>query len=172
MTKNQKRKTPAKRTFGQQLILIFSVLMGAVFMPTTFLLMIGMLPTPFAVLVDRTRGKNKVIAVGALNLAGCAPFLLELWTTEHTFEKSFDIITDPMAIIIMWSAAAVGYLVNWAMTGIVAASLYQRGLARQKLIKKKQDELIERWGKEVTGEMKLNEFGFPAEDLNNKPPKK
>ncbi len=161
MAKKKKSESKKKKTMGNQLLLICGVLLGAVFMPTSFLLIIGMFPTPFAILVDRTKGKNKVIAVGALNLAGCSPFLLELWTTEHTFERSFEIVTDPFAIIVMWSAAAVGYLVNWAMTGIVAASLYQRGLARQKAIQKKQEELVERWGREVTGEITLNEQGFP-----------
>lgn len=149
--------------FKGQLFFIAGIIMAAVFLPSTLLLLAGMLPTPFAVFVDRTKGKNKVITVGAMNLAGCSPFLFDLWTTDHSSEKAFEIITDPMAIIVMWSAAAVGYVLNWAMTGIVSATMYQRGLARQKAIKKRQAELIERWGREVTGELPLDPEGFPVE---------
>lgn len=143
--------------------MILGVITALVFLPSTFLILIGMVPTPFAFLVDRSKRKNKVLAVGALNLSGCSPFLFELWTTDHSFEKSFEIVTDPYAIIVMWSAALVGYMVNWAMTGIVSATMVQRGQSRQKAIKKRQQELIERWGREVTGEIPLDPEGFPVE---------
>ncbi len=157
------KKIKNKKSWQGQIILIFSVLTGAVFLPSTVMLMIGMLPTPFAVLVDRTKGKNKVITVGAMNLAGCSPFLFELWMQDHSFHKSMEIITDPFAIVVMWSAAAVGYVVNWAMTGIVSASLYQRGQSRLKSIQKSQKELVERWGPEVSGNMPLDPDGFPVQ---------
>lgn len=159
MAKNKKKKGLG---WKGQILSVFAVITAAVFLPSTLLLMIGMIPTPFAVLVDRTRGKSKVITVGAMNLAGCSPFLFELWINEHSFRKSMDIISDPFAIVVMWSAAAVGYILNWAMTGIVSASLFQRGLSRQKYIQKKQKELVERWGPEVTGDMPLDAQGFPA----------
>lgn len=161
MAKNKKK---GGMGFKGQIIMIAGIITAVVFLPSTFLLLIGMVPTPFAILVDRTRAKNKVITVGSMNLAGCSPFLFELWTTDHSFERAFDIITDPFAIIVMWSAAAVGYIVNWAMTGIVSATLYQKGLSRQKHIKKRQQELIERWGREVTGELPMDAEGFPVED--------
>lgn len=165
MAKAKKKK---KNTLGfkAQIFLILGLIMAAVFLPTTFLLIVGMIPTPFALFVDRTKGKSKVITVGAMNLAGCSPFVFELWTIDHSFPKSFEIVTDPYAIIVMWSAALVGYVVNWAMTGIVSVSLYQRGLARQKAIVKRQKELVDRWGKEVTGDIPLDQFGFPVVEKN------
>ena len=110
-----------------QVLLIVGFIMAGVFFPSTLLLMVGLIPTPFAGLVDRTRGKSKLITVGAMNLAGCSPFLFDLWTSGHEFNKSIDIATDPFAIVVMWSAAAVGYVISWAMTGIVSSVLYQRG---------------------------------------------
>lgn len=159
----KKKNKKSKVSWQTQILLIMCVIAALVFLPSTFLLLVGMIPTPFAIFVDRSRGKNKVMAVGALNLAGCSPFLFELWATEHSFEKSFEIASDPFAIIVMWSAAAVGYLVNWAMTGLVAATMYQRGKSRQKFIKKRQQDLIERWGREVSGEIPLDPEGFPLE---------
>ena len=152
-----------------QILMISGGLTAAVFLPSTFLLLIGMIPTPFAIFADRTRGKNKVLTVGAMNLAGCSPFLFELWTTDHSFAKSAEIVTDPFAIIVMWSAAAVGYIINWAMTGLVTATLYQRGQARQKSIQKRQQELVERWGPEVTGNIPLDPHGFPIQQEHTGP---
>lgn len=159
----KKKKEKKKMGWRGQLLMIAGVLTAAVFLPSTFLLLIGMIPTPFAVFVDKTRGKNKVLTVGAMNLAGCSPFLFELWITDHSFTKSAEIVTDPFAIVVMWSAAAVGYIINWAMTGLVTATLYQRGQARQKAIQKRQKELVERWGQEVTGNIPLDPHGFPVQ---------
>ena len=164
MAKKEKKKSKKRSSWKKQLLLIFGVLLGAVFLPSTFLLAIGMVPTPFSLFVDRTKGKSKVITVGSMNLAGCSPFLFELWTIDHSFPKAFEIISDPFAVIVMWSAAAVGYIINWAMTGIVSVYLFQRGQSRQKAIVKRQEELIERWGKEVTGDLPLDPEGFPVEN--------
>ena len=69
-----------------------------------------------------------------------------------------------MAIVVMYSAAAIGYLIDWAMTGLVSGILYDRGQKRTVTIQKKQEELVERWGKEVTGTIPLDEYGFPLEE--------
>ena len=99
-----------------------------------------------------------------MNLAGCMPFLLELWTTDRTLDRAFSIILNPMAIIVIYSAAVVGYLIDWALSIMVASFLYDRGVSRKAAIEKRQQELIERWGREVTGSLPLDEQGFPIGD--------
>jgi hypothetical protein len=121
-----------------------------------------------AFFVDRSEKKSKAVTVGALNLAGCMPFLMDLWTTEHTLEKSISIILNPMAIVVIYSAAGIGYLVDWGLSVIVASFLYERGQARKKAIEARQVELIERWGKEVTGLIALDPQGFPLDDGEGK----
>lgn len=146
-----------------QLITAGFIVLATLFLPTTFLLCIGMLPTPAAALWDRARKKMIVITVGAMNLAGCTPYLMQLWRHGNSFEKAFDIISDPQTIIIMYVAAGAGYAISWAMTDITASVLYKRGRARQREIKKIQEGLVERWGKGVTGEIPLDPEGFPVE---------
>lgn len=139
---------------------ILGALMAAVFLPTTFLLFVAMMPTFVAWLVDRAKRKTKAITVGAMNLAGATPFLLDLWVHENSFDKAFDIVTDAKAIIVMYFAAALGYLIDWVMTGVIAGFLLQRGKVRAAAIKKRQKELVERWGREVSGEVEMDEYGF------------
>jgi hypothetical protein len=139
------------------------IVMAAVFLPSSILLAVGMMPTFTVLFVDPYRARTKVVTVGALNLAGCVPFLLELWKDGHSIDKALGIIADPKAIIVMYSAAAIGYLVDWSMSGVVAAILYQRGQARQEAIRKRQEELVARWGMEVTGQVPLDQYGFPID---------
>ncbi len=157
----KKRVTSSKRGMKLQFLIIFGLITSVVFLPSTVLLAIGMMPTIAAALVDRSKRKTKAVTVGAMNLAGCTPFLLELWSQGHQFEDAVTIISEPRTIIVIYVAAIVGYLIDWAMAGIVASILYQRGLARKKAIVQRQKDLVERWGREVSGELPLDEQGFP-----------
>ena len=161
--KRKKRKKVKSKKISRkaQLFTAGGIILATLFLPTTFLLAVGMLPTPAASLWDRARKKTIIIAVGAMNLAGCSPFLMELWSHGNSFEKAFDIISNPGTIIIIYIAAAMGYAISWAMTDLTAATLYRRGRARQSAIKKRQKDLVKRWGKGVTGEIPLDPDGFP-----------
>ncbi len=75
-------------------------------------------------------------------------------------DSSLEIATQPMAVIVMYAASGVGYVIDWAMSGVVSTILYQRGLSRRKAIERRQEELIDRWGREVTGDFPLDEYGF------------
>jgi hypothetical protein len=78
----KKKKNPLG--WKGQMILVCSIVMAVVFLPTTILLVVGMLPTLVAALVDRTRERVLGMTVGSMNLAGCTPFVIELWSGEHT----------------------------------------------------------------------------------------
>lgn len=144
------------------LVSIFSV--GGIFMPTTIMLLIGLLPTMVAFFVQKGTRKIRVLTIGAMNFAGCVPFLLELWLEGHSFERSFDIIFDPRTIVVMYGCAAIGYIIDWAITGFIASILYERGTKRKEEMQEYQDQLVKRWGEKVTGIQELDEDGFPYDN--------
>lgn len=157
-TKRRKKQGMAGPVLGTG-----GIITAFVFMPSTVMLFFAMLPTAAAALSDRIRGETRMLTVGAMNLAGCTPFLLDLWRNGHTLDNAFRIITDPRTIIVIYCAAAIGWLIDWAMSGIVATVMVQRGAGRLKDIKVKQAALVERWGKEVTGDYVLDSYGFPVD---------
>jgi len=161
----KKKRPVAKKNKGAGFLILGVTVLGsaALFLPTTIILMIGMLPTAAAAFVDKS-GKNlKALTVGGMNLAGTMPFLFDLWASDHTMGNAFRLITNPRTIIVIYCAAAIGYMIEWAMTGIVTAILSQRAEMRLRDIKKAQDRLVQKWGPEVTGELPLDESGFPLE---------
>lgn len=164
MAKTKKVKKSKKSLSWQgQLILVILVICGVVFHPTTILLLIGMMPTFVAAYTDRTKEKMRGITVGAMNLAGCTPFILQLWMTEHSVETALSILTDPMVWVIMYVAAGIGYCIEWAIVGTASVFLVERAQIRVKTINKKQEDLVERWGAEVSGTIPLDEYGFPVQ---------
>lgn len=163
MAKKSRKKKKDGMSWQIQIVLIFVALAGLVMMETTLILLVGMLPTLVAFFIDRTTEKTRVLTVGAMNAAGCAPFVLQLWTTQNSMNSALSIITDPRTIIVMYCAAGVGYIVDWAISGLVGSIMVQRGTMRRNHIAKRQADLVERWGPEVTGELPLDRYGFPIQ---------
>lgn len=148
----------------KQLFLTMGVVAAALLLPTTILLAVGMLPSAVIFLFDRTPGKSRALAVGAMNLAGCMPFVMDLWSRGHTIETSFQFITDPRVMVIMYFAAAIGYMIEWAITGLVASILVQQAKSRIQAIEKRKADLERRWGAEVSGRFTLDADGFPLSE--------
>ena len=155
----RRRKTKLDKT--TQMLITFGVIAAVALSQTTIFLVIGMLPTIVAWLADRSKKRTLVLTVGAMNLAGCSPFLIQLWSKGHTLDLSLSIISDPFTVVVMYSAAGIGYIIDWALSGIVAKIMIERARGRVKAIKERQADLIERWGREVTGEIPIDPYGFP-----------
>lgn len=153
-----------KRTVWQKRLLItLAVGAAGILLPTTLLLFLGMLPTLIVLLFDQTVNKSRVVTVGAMNAAGCMPFVLELWSRGHTVNIALEYAINPRTIIVMYMAAGIGYMIEWVMTGLVAGIMVQKAKTRISEIEKRQNDLETRWGPEVTGEYQLDEEGFAAE---------
>lgn len=160
--KNKKQKNNKKSALSFRWILICVMLLASMimFLPTTFLIAVGMLPTFVALAVDREPGKNKSFTIGAMNFAGCFPYLLDLWTRSNSMDLAVHHISDPKTIIIIYSAAGVGYLINWFVTMAVSSILVQRSRARIAKIEEEKQDMEQRWGKKVNGQYNLDEKGF------------
>lgn len=156
-------KKKKKKSLGAagQLLLVVLVICGVLFAPTTILLLFGMLPAIVAGFVDRSEERVRGITVGCMNLAGCFPFLLELWTSEHEIAQALRILAEPGTWVVMYAAAGVGYCMEWAMAGAAAIYMTEMAQNRLKTIEKQQEKYIDRWGREVTGDIPLDSQGFP-----------
>jgi len=156
-----------------QILLIVGIILSVVFAAQSIILMIGMIPTIVLMIVDRSRGKIKTMTVGMSNFAGCVPFMAEVYKKGNEIGYALNYAMEPRTIVVMFTAAAVGYLIHWATRGVAAGIMAQRARARLKDIEKEKQKLIERWGIEVSGTIPLDEYGFPlektADDQKNNP---
>lgn len=158
------KKKAAKSNGGKKkLMLVFMVLTSVALLPTTVIFFVGMLPTIAARLGDRTKTRTRVLTIGFMNFAACFPFWFKLMQQGHKFDIAVSIILDPMNISIMYAGAVVGYLIEWSLSGFVAGLMIQRGRHRLENIKKIQEAMTQRWGREVSGEIPVDIHGFPAE---------
>lgn len=161
-----KKKSSAKNNVSggkKKLMLTFMVLTSVALLPTTVVFFIGMMPTIAIRLSDKSRQKARVMTIGFMNFASCFPFWFKLMQQGHKFDNAVAIVLDPMNISIMYGGAVVGYLIEWSLSGFVAGMMVQKGRRRLETIKKIQEDMVQRWGKEVSGEIPVDIHGFPAE---------
>jgi uncharacterized membrane protein YiaA len=160
--KNKKRKSK-KIGFKGFFLGFFTILAMVIFTPTTAILLVGMLPTFVAYLVDRSLEKNKTFTIGAMNFAGCFPYLLGLWTGENTLQVALNYLENPQTIIVIYAIAAMGYIINYMVTLGVSSILVQKSKMRIEKIDKEKQSLKDRWGEKVNGKYDLDEHGFPIQ---------
>ena len=131
------------------------------FFPTILLMVIGMAPSIVAFIVDKRPGKVTARAIGYLNLAGCLPYAIKLWTGQNTISGVLLLVGEPSALMIMYSSAAVGWILTFIMTPIMMAYLAVQHEAKARSIGKRQEELIKEWGGEVKGQATVQSAKAP-----------
>jgi len=63
-------------------------------LPNVTILVIGMIPTVVAYIIDLTPGRYAARCVAGLNIAGVVPFLNRLWESTNDMASAINIITD------------------------------------------------------------------------------
>ncbi len=148
-----KKNGKAKKAPGGGMVAwVLAPVVGFVALPTFILLLIGMAPTLVAFFImDRHPSKYTTRAVGYLNFSGCLPYAIDLWRGGGVweFETLVSIISDPFNLLVMYSSAAVGWMILFATPPVVAAYLAVTSDMRETTLKARQKELIENWGRNV-----------------------
>lgn len=152
--------------FQKKFMAFVGLVCAVLFIPTSMILVFGMMPTIASNLVDRTAQRSRTVCVGMMNFVGVMPFLLELWMSPapNAIDHATEIMLQPKALIIMYALAGSGYAIEAAISGIVATVMQQQARARLKVIDATLEELQARWGDYVDGGVPLDDYGFPILD--------
>jgi len=108
-----------------------------------------MLPAIVAYIVDPSKNKTSTICVGAMNFAGVFPYLLSLWTGIHSIDITLGILTDIFALMVMYSAAAAGWMVFMAVPPVVGVLMSGMDRRRIAALRARQKRIVKEWGKDV-----------------------
>ena len=114
--------------------------------PTVLVLFVGFLPTGVAYICDKSDEKFAALCVGGLNLCGVFPYILSIWFDAHNIDNAIDIITNFFSLMVMYTAAGLGWGVYRYVPPIISQVvdfLAKRRLTNLHLL---QDNLTEEWG--------------------------
>lgn len=116
---------------------------------TMIVLFFGMLPTLVAYIIDRSPQKSAALTVGSINFIGVFPYIMDLWIGMDTYDHAFAIVTDIFSMLVMYAAAAFGWLLFMAMPAVVSSFVLVLQQRKVALLRAEQKDLIEEWGAEV-----------------------
>lgn len=118
-------------------------------LPVCVLLVVGMLPSIVAYIVDQTPRRTLTLTVGPMNLAGTAPYCLQLWFGTNTLRGLGLFLNDAWVWLVMYLAAAAGWLLFFGMP-VIVHFLLERSIDRRKArLVQIQKKLRAEWGDEV-----------------------
>lgn len=168
MAKKNKSKKKNKKKLGFRFFIsaFILVIVSLLFWSSSLLIFFGMIPSLVAWAIDKSVQKSKTITIAAMNFAGCFPYLVDVWTAINPMALSIRYLTDPVTIIVIYSAALVGYIINYFCVIIISSLVSEKAKKRLEIIEKEKKEMEVRWGKKVNGEITLDSRGFPIESLN------
>ena len=133
-----------------------------VFSPATLMVAVfGLLPAIVAWTVDRSKEKAAAYSVGCLNLAGVFPYLLPVWFAGDGIGAAMNILTDALALAVMYGAAACGWVLFLSLPPAVWA--VQKAVAERRVteLKADQERLVEQWGEKVAEKPTPASLGNP-----------
>ena len=130
-------------------VLLIGTLLVVMAGPTMVIAFFGMLPTIVARLVDRSAGKSATFCVGSINFIGVFPYIVKLWGIDNTFHGAFSITTDLVAMMVMYAAAAFGWLVYMALPSLISSFVLVMQQRKVAQLRGEQKLLIEEWGATV-----------------------
>lgn len=149
MSQEKEQPKPRKAPLSFWFALFMLFVTGIVFLPTSIVLGICLLPAVVAGIIDRHPKKTAWLTVGALNFAGTVPSCISLWDSSHTLETALQLITQPVTLLMAYGGAAVGWFLQYNIPPFVAAYLFRRAENRVKDIERQQKELQRKWGDSV-----------------------
>ena len=154
-----KTEKPAKKGFGTKIIIICMIMaIGAVAMlPTTIIIVLGLIPTWVAYVVDDSRDRSLGRVVLCLNFAGVLPSLLRLWQHGHTTTNALNIVMEPIMMALMLIPAAFAWMIYSYVPYLVVGIVRRKAEMRIRSLDKSQEDLVEQWGDRVTGLAHKNE---------------
>ncbi len=160
--KKQKKSNKKKRKINfSAVFLLFLLMIGCLlYLPVAILFIVGMMPTFVAYLTDNIEGKNKTFTIGALNFSAFFYYFINILRHAMPMEVAIEYLANPITIIVIYAAAALGYGLNYMSTLLISGVLKQKSLARIDKLEDKKKKLEERWGEKVNGKRELDRSGF------------
>lgn len=139
-------------------ILLMLAFIGVIAAGTLILTFFGMLPTLVAYFVDNSKDKSAAFTVGSINFIGVFPYVLTLWGGLNTANEAWNMIGDVFILLVMYSAAAFGWLLHLAMPSIISSFVIVMQQRKVAQLRGEQKDLIDEWGAEVAAIVEMQKM--------------
>ena len=126
------------------------IIAAGIFLPSTIVLSVMMLPTAIAAIVDKNRPRALLTTVGLLNFSGATAAWISLIGEGHSYQASRETITDLDMLLTSYGMALLGFVTYAVVVPVVANLTIQTIDFERRKIEKQQEHLITLWGQDVS----------------------
>lgn len=155
LSPEERRKRGRSNLTWILLVLAFLLVLAA---PTMVVLVMGMLPTLVAFIIDRTKQKSNSFCVGAINFIGVFPYVMDLWGGMNDFSAAVAIIGDFFNLLVMYAAAAFGWFLFLTMPSVISSFVIVMQQRKVAQLRGEQKDLIDEWGAEVAALVEMQKM--------------
>lgn len=134
-------------------LFLLAVLIAFGAFPTFLVLACGLTPAAVAALLDKRQSRNVATCVLVANLCGVVPPLAELWVRGNTLPAALGLLSDVYVWLMMYGAAATGWVLLWAAPMVMELVLAFADDQRVRRLRAYQRNLVAEWGESVTGKV-------------------
>jgi len=133
--------------------LVVAGLIFFVFLEVFILIVVGMVPTISAFLIDRSPRRYFTMTVAFANVVGVLPSAFRLFSGGSSgIDGAMELITDPVVLLSMYGAGAIGWFILYIVPPFVSVGLAMSNEMKTKAIRKRQKELVDNWGEDIRAE--------------------
>ncbi|MCR9256379.1 MAG: hypothetical protein NXI16_09820 [Alphaproteobacteria bacterium] len=154
-----------KKSNAKPIAVIMLLGLGFFVLPTLILFLVSMAPTLITYVMDRRSEKYAAFSVGCMNFCGTLPYALDLWLNDHSIDQTGFILSDPLAWIVMYGAAGVGWGIHMAAPRMISVVLRFHTERRIEKLKEYQRDLVAEWGKDITRNGEDDEFDIDDDGM-------
>ncbi len=120
--------------------------------PLVLVLIPGTMPTFVTLLIDRQRPRYLSYTVGVMNFAGVLPILLTLAKGHLTMTAAGQALVNPVTWMVMYGAAAAGWLICGATPPLARLCLELQASQRRRALEALSKAIRQEWGDDVAGQ--------------------
>ncbi len=110
---------------------------------------LGMLPSIFAIIIDRGSGRFASQTITACNFIGILPFLFEIGLNYERSIAAKETMMEPITWLVIYGFAGVGLMLIFLLPNITAIIFTLKAEIKLKKLVSEQETLTGEWGEEV-----------------------
>ena len=140
-----------KKSASAIIVWTISLVVVLFFFPAMVLLIVvAMIPSGVAFMVDKSPVKYATICVASMNFCGAFPSIVELWDGPNNISQAVQMIGNILELSVIYAAAAFGWLIYKAVSPVIAGIIAVVAQHRIAQLRGSQRDLIQEWGESIT----------------------
>ncbi len=137
--------------FAVKLAILGSIVAALSMLPLCLVAVPGMMPSLAVFFADGKRPRYLSYTVAVMNAAGVLPFLLAIARSGMSLEVSAHKLSEPFTWLVMYGAAAAGWLTSAATPALARICIEVQAGQRRRSLEALAKAIREEWGDEVAG---------------------